>query len=205
MHGGGDGLVFLEAGWRQDAASTMQYGNSPSLDNAGQIASAIPGHQGLALRFRMPFGIVPLDLLITAPIMIFAAPEAWAKMAVTAGLGGLIPWQVGIETGIGRFQFILGREIGVTLYGSGNIPDAIIVPIDDTQSSLLNFKSTQLDFPLLEYRPFRTFSLDQSSSLVLQFNFGVDIPHSERVVVPEGIETPELRPVRYIGMRAAFD
>ena len=205
MHGGGDGLVFLEAGWKQNAASTMKYGNSPSLDNAGQITSAIPGRQGLALRFRMPFWVIPLDLLITAHVMIFAAPEAWAKMAVTAGLGGLIPWQAGIETGIGRFQFILGREVGVTLYGYGEVPDAILVPINDTQTSLLNYKSTQLDFPVLEYRPFRTFSLDQSSSLVLQFNFGVDIPYDVVVVAPEGIDTPELRPVWYVGLRAAFD
>ncbi len=205
MHGGGDGLVFVEAGWRQDASSTMSYGNSPGIPSAGQIASAIPGRQGLGLRFRMPFWVLPLDLLITAPVMLLAAPQAWTKMAVTAGLGGLIPWQAGIETGIGRFQFILGREIGVTLYGYGEIPDALLVPIDDTQTSLLNYKSTQLDFPLLEYRPFRTFSLDQSSSLVFQFNFGVDIPHSVVLVAPEGIETPELRPVWYVGLRAAFD
>jgi hypothetical protein len=205
MHGGGDGLVFIEGGWKQDASSTMSYGNSPAIQNAGQIASAIPGRQGLGLRYRMPFWLIPLDLLITAPIMIFAAPEAWTKMAVTAGLGGLIPWQAGIETSLGRFQFILGREIGVTLYGYGKMPDAILVPIDDTQTSLLNYKSTQFDFPVLEYRPFRTFSLDQSSSLVLQFNFGVDIPHDVVLVAPEGIDTPELRPVWYVGLRAAFD
>jgi len=126
-------------------------------------------------------------------------------MAVTAGLGGLIPWQAGIETGIGRIQFILGREIGLTLYGRGDQKDAILVPIDGNETALVNFKSTQLDFPFLEYRPFRTFSLDQSSSLVIQLNFGVDIPHNESVALPEGIKTPELRPVWYVGFRAAFD
>ena len=123
----------------------------------------------------------------------------------TAGLGGLIPWQAGIETGIGRFQFILGREVGLTLYGRGKRKDAILVPIDDNETALVNLKSTQLDFPIVEYRPFRTFSLDQSSSLVLQMNFGIDIPHNESVVLPEGIETPKLRPVWYLGLRAAFD
>lgn len=205
MHGGGDGLVFLEFGWLQDAAASMQYGNSPKLVQGGQITSAIPGREGLNFRFRMPFWLVPLDLLIAAPIMLLVDADAWTSMAVSAGLGGLIPWQAGIETMIGRFQFILGREIGLTLYGNGKIEDAILIPLENNKTALLNYKSTKLDFPVLEYRPFRTFSLDQSSSLVLQFNFGVDIPHSETVVAPEGIEVPELRPVWYVGMRAAFD
>jgi hypothetical protein len=62
-----------------------------------------------------------------------------------------------------------------------------------------------LDFPIVKYRPFRTFSLDQSSSLVLQLNFGVDIPHSETAVFPVGIETPELGSVWSVGLRTAFD
>jgi hypothetical protein len=204
MHGGGDGLVFLDVGWRQDGASTMKFGNSPVLDEGGQLTAGIPGREAFSFRFRMPFWLLPLDLLITAPILLFA-PDTYAGMAVTAGLGGLIPWQAGIETGIGRIQFILGREIGVTLYGRGKQKDAILLPIANNETALVNFKSTQLDFPVVEYRPFRTFSLEQSSSLVFQLNFGVDIPHSSSVVLPEGIETPELSPVWYIGLRTAFD
>ncbi|MBT8382051.1 MAG: hypothetical protein HKO83_01070 [Ignavibacteriaceae bacterium] len=204
MHGGGDGLVFLDFGWRQDGPSTMRFGNSTVLEEGGQFTAAIPGREGFNFRFRMPFWLLPLDLLITSPILLFS-PETYASMAVTAGLGGLIPWQAGIETGIGRIQFILGREIGVTLYGRGKQKDAILVSIDEDETALVNFKSTQLDFPFFEYRPFRTFSLDQSSSLVIQLNFGVDIPHSSNIVLPEGLETPKLRPVWYIGFRAAFD
>jgi hypothetical protein len=204
MHGGGDGLVFLDLGWRQDGSSSMRFGDSPVLEEGGQFTAAIPGREGFSLRFRMPFWLLPLDLLITSPIILFS-PETYSSMAVTAGLGGLIPWQAGIETGIGRFQFILGREIGLTLYGRGKQKDAILVPIDNDETALVNFKSTQLDFPIVEYRPFRTFSLDQSSSLVIQFNIGVDIPHNETVALPEGIEAPELQPVWYLGFRAAFD
>ena len=40
-------------------------------------------------------------------------------MAVTAANGGLIPWQLGRATRFGRFQFVLGREIGATFYGLG--------------------------------------------------------------------------------------
>ena len=203
MHGGGDGLVFLDVGWREDGSSTMKFVDSPALDQGGQLTAAIPSRPALTFRLRMPFYIIPLDLLITAPVLLFASPETFASMAVTAGLGGLIPWQAGIETGIGRFQFILGREIGVALYSMNT--DALLVPIDNDEVALLNYKSTQLDFPIVEYRPFRTFSSDQSSSLKFQLAFGVDIPHSETVVAPEGIETPELRSIWYFGLRVAFD
>ena len=200
----GDGLVFLDLGWRQDGPSTQKYGDSPILKEAGQIASAIPGRDAFNIRFRMPFYLVPFDLLITAPILIWATPETFANMAVTAGNGGLIPWQSGIATPIGRLQFMLGREVGVSLYGGGDNKDAILVPAGE-QTYLLTYKSVQLDFPFLEYRPFRTFSLDQSSSLVFQFNFGVDIPYSKNLVAPEGVSVPDLNPVWYVGLRTAFD
>ena len=204
MHGGGDGLIFFDFGWRQDGASTMKFGESPVLQDAGQFSAAIPGREAFTFRFRMPFYLVPLDLLITAPIF-FINPETYASMAVSAGLGGLIPWQAGIETGIGRFQFILGREFGVVLYGRGSVIDALLIPVDKETTALVNFRSTELEFPIVEYRPFRTFTTDQSSSLVLQLDFGVDIPHNETVKFPEGIETPRLQPVWYLGLRAAFD
>jgi hypothetical protein len=125
-------------------------------------------------------------------------------MAVTAGNGGLIPWQAGIATSFGRIQFILGREVSASLYGSGEDQDAIIVQENNT-SSLLTYKSVQLDFPVVEYRPFRTFSLDQSSSLRFIFSFGVDFPYDAQVVVPVGEVVPELKPVWNIGLTAEFD
>ena len=204
MHGGGDGLVFLDFGWRQDGASTMKFGDSPILQDAGQFSAAIPGREAYTFRIRMPFYIVPLDLLIASPLLLIS-PNTYASMAVTAGLGGLIPWQAGIETGIGRFQFILGREMGIALYGRGKFTDALLIPIDNGSTALVNYRSTQLDFPIVEYRPFRTFSTDQSSSLVIQMNFGVDFPHNETINLPQGIDKPELRPVWYLGLRATFD
>jgi len=204
----GDGLVFLDLGWRQDGASTMKFGDSPALLEGGQITSAIPGRPAFILRFRMPFWLIPGDLLILAPILGLTSPEALAHVGVQAVNGGLIPWQAGIATSIGRFQFILGREIGVTLYGRGDEKDALLIPgqgANQDNTTVITFKSTQLDFPIVEYRPFRTFSLDQSSSLVIQLNFGVDMPYNETVIAPEGVDVPELDNVWYIGLRFAFD
>jgi hypothetical protein len=152
----------------------------------------------------MPFYLLPFDLLITAPILLWAAPDAYASMAVTAGNGGLIPWQAGIATSFGRFQFILGRKVGVSLYGSGSDKDAIIVQ-NNAGSSFLTYKSVQLDFPVVEYRPFRTFSLDQSSSLRIMLSFGVDFPYDALVVLPNGGTLPELKPVWNMGLTMEFD
>jgi len=200
----GDGLVFLQFGWRQDSPSSMNFGNVPSQISTGQISSAIPGRDAYNLGLRMPFYLLPFDLLITAPILAWAAPETFAQMAVTAGNGGLIPWQAGIATSFGRFQFILGREVNISLYGSGKDQDAIIVPENDDYT-ILTYKSVQLDFPVVEYRPFRTFSLDQSSSLRLYLSFGVDFPYNENVVAPEGSTIPELKAIWNIGLTAEFD
>jgi hypothetical protein len=199
----GDGLVFLEAGWRQDGSSTMKYGASPQLLEGGQLTSAIPGRDAYSLRLRMPFYLIPFDLLLTAPILVWAAPETFASMAVTAGNGGLIPWQLGIATPVGRFQFILGREVGVALYGLSE-DNTILVP-ESGVTKLVNLKSIQIEAPIVEYRPFRTFSLDQSSSLVFQLTVGADIPYSESLIVPVNSTKPKLGTVWHIGLRTAFD
>ncbi len=200
----GDGLVFLAIGWRQDSPSSMKFGDVPSPLGSGQIASAIPGRDALNFRIRMPYYVLPFDLLITAPILLWASPGTFTSMAVTAGNGGLIAWQAGIATSFGRFQFILGREVGVSLYGSGQDQDAIIVPTDDV-TNLVTYKSVQLDFPIVEYRPFRTFSLDQSSSLCFKLSFGVDFPYDEEIILPEGAMLPELKAVWNIGLTMEFD
>jgi len=204
----GDGLIFLDLGWRQDGSSTMKFGDSPALIEAGQITSAIPGRDAFIIRFRVPFWLIPGDMLLLTPILALTSPEALGKVGVQAVNGGLIPWQVGIATPIGRFQFILGREIGITLYGRGDQKDVLLIPnqgVNKDETTLITFESTQLNFPIVEYRPFRTFSLDQSSSLVIQLNVGVDIPRNESVIAPEGAAIPELDNVWYIGMRFAFD
>jgi len=200
----GDGLVFLQFGWRQDSPSTMNFGEVPPAISQGQISSAIPGRDAYNLGIRMPFYLVPFDLLITAPILLWAAPDAFQSMAVIAGNGGLIPWQAGIATSIGRFQFILGREVSVSLYGIGRDQDAIVIK-DIEESSVLTYKSFQFDFPVVEYRPFRTFSLDQSSSLRVLFSFGVDIPYGAELVASTNNMLPDLKAVWNISLTAEFD
>jgi hypothetical protein len=201
----GDGLMFLQVGWRQDAPSTNQVIQNIPSPYINTIISTIPGRSAINLRLRLPFFLVPGDLLVVGPLLALTSPNALQKMAVTAVNGGLIPWQSGIATSIGRFQFVLGREIGVSFYGLGKTKDALFI-IDKTgQSALVTYRSTQFDFPVLEYVPLRSFSQDQASTLKVQFSFGVDIPKVTEVLVPNGYDPLVLKPIWNINARVLFN
>jgi hypothetical protein len=145
--------------------------------------------------------VIPGDLLLAAPLY-WLAPETYSNMAVTASNGGLIPWQLGMSTRIGRFQFVLGRELGVTFYGLVGT-DSMVVP--GRPSSIVDYKSVLYDLPILEYRPFRSFAMNQSSSLLFQLFAGIDVPYGYSVAAPSGARTPPLDPVYTLGLRMVFD
>ena len=127
-------------------------------------------------------------------------------MAVTAGNGGLIPWQLGWATRFGRYQFVLGREIGVTFYGEQS---------DDTCSrrgdppgvaadhrlqvdvlSTCRSSSTGRTAPSTRRR---------SSAVIVQLYAGIDDPHGERVMFPEGAPAVQFDRVYSLGVRIMFD
>ncbi len=202
----GDGLVYIQFGWKINGSSTTQFVNPGIQNHESSITAAIPGQSAYNFRLRLPFWLIPGDLLIAGPILYFLSPETLTRMAVTAGNGGLIPWQAGIATKIGRFQFVLGREIGVSLYGLNTPIQSLLIPIGNKQATLISYKSTQLDFPILEYQPFRrSFSQVQSSSLLVQLTGGVTIPHHASVIAPVDASLPELKSVYQIGVRIVFD
>lgn len=204
-----DGLVFLDVGWRQDGSSSLGVVQEENTEAYGNLLAAIPGRSAYTARLRLPFYILPGDLLLAAPFLIFTSPESLTQMAVVAGNGGLIPWQSGIATSFGRFQFVLGREVAVYFFGRTKSRDALFNISQDEngieQLYVLSYRSTQFEFPFLEYRPFRSFSTDQSSGLLIQFYCGLDIPHNVEVLSPESTFTPELKTVWYIGTRVVFN
>ncbi|MFV1984575.1 MAG: hypothetical protein ACC657_13615 [Thiohalomonadales bacterium] len=203
MNEAGDGLVFASIGFRTDSASSNKFAESSELAQTGSISAAIPARSGIALRFRMPFYIIPTDLIWMSPLYFFNE-TAYANMAVTAGNGGLIPWQQGIATSIGRFQFVLGREFGLTFYGWDN-SDELIVPVDSTGTlGLVKYRSILVDIPIVEYRPYRSFSSNQSSSMIVQIFTSADIPQSNDPIVIDGV-SKSLDTVWSIGIRLVFD
>lgn len=193
LNASSDGLTFVDAGVRED---------SPAHGG-----SSVPGRGAIALRGRAPFWLVPGDLILAAPVLAFTKPQALQKMAVQAANGGLIPWQAVVATRVGRFQFVLGREVGISLYGytsdqSVLLPTPGVPPVNTTQ---INLRSIRFDFPILEYRPFRTFSQNQSSGLAFQVFAGFDKPNSVSVVQPVGAPKASVHTIVTGGIRMVFD
>jgi hypothetical protein len=201
----GDGLVFAQIGLHADTSSTNNIiDGAGSGGVGGSLTAAIPSRTGFSARLRMPFYLVPGDLLLMSPLYFFD-PEAYSKMAVTASNGGLIPWQLGMSTRFGRFQFVLGRELGVTFYGIGSTDSLIALGNPGQALSVLNYKSTNFDLPILEYRPFRSFSSNQSSAVLFQLFAGMDVPYGDSTVSPPGGTSIKLSPVYSLGLRMVFD
>jgi hypothetical protein len=201
----GDGLVFLQVGYRLDGSSSNQYYHSGGSDPSNTLTAAIPGRSAFNVRMRLPFYIIPGDLMLAAPVLLFTSPKTLTRMATAAANGGYIPWQSAFATPVGRFQVVLGREVGISFYGLTSPKTILLIQENNEPLTALFYKSTLLDFPILEYRPFRTFSLDQSSSLIIQFSAGFDIPYGASVIYPTNQPLPELQTVWQAGIRFLFN
>jgi hypothetical protein len=188
-----DGLIFVEFGVRDDTHA------------AG--AATIPGRGAMSARLRMPFWLIPGDVALAAPVLALVSPTTLQKMAIEAANGGLIPWQAGIATRAGRVQFVLGREVGVSIFRNGSDHPFLLptpgVPPNDT--TLVSLNSLQVEFPILEYRLFRDFSVNQSSGLMLQPYVGFDMPTAVSVVSPTGAPIPDAHTIVTTGVRVVFD
>jgi hypothetical protein len=205
MGSSGDGLVFGQLGLRADTASTNDAQDTALENLGGSLSAAIPARGGLSARLRAPFYLIPGDLLLLSPMYLFDR-ERYTQMAVTAANGGLIPWQQGWATRFGRFQFVLGRELGVTLFGIlGDTQLAAAGEMRVGPGRVVDYKSVFLDLPILEYRPYRSFSSNQSSSVAFQVFAGVDLPYDDSVEYPKGAPPVSLDPVYSIGLRMVFD
>ena len=202
----GDGLAFLELGFRQDGTSSIGLVPDSRLNAYGSLYAAIPGRSAFSARLRLPFYILPGDLLILGPALFFIDKEALTKVGVNAVNGGFLPWQAGIETSFGRFQFVLGREVAVYLYGRTRERDALVTySLNDIY--IISYRSTQLEFPIVEYRPFRSFDSEHRSSLFIQLFAGVDFPHNVAVLETflDTATKPDLKTVWNLGLRLVFD
>lgn len=188
-----DGLVFVEGGVRDDAHASG--------------AVSVPGRAAITGRLRMPFWLIPGDVALAAPVLAFTSRRTLQKMAVGAVNGGLIPWEAGIETRAGRVQMVLGREVGVSIFrGGGDHPFKLPAPgVASANAPLVALDSLQVEFPLLEFRPFRTFSVNQSSGLVFQPYVGFDTPTDISVISPANTKAPDGHTVVTTGLRVVFD
>jgi len=201
----GDGLAFVQIGVSADTASTNKISDTTSGAVAGSLSAAIPARTAISTRIRLPYFLIPGDLLLLSPMLLIDR-DRYAQIAVTASNGGVLGLQQGLATPFGRFQFVLGRELGVAFHGNWGDP-RLVVPPDPpgTAARTLAFKSTYYELPIVEYRPYRAFSADQSSAILIQLFAAADVPYGASVKSPPGAVAPDLRTVWSIGLRMTFD
>jgi hypothetical protein len=202
----GDGLVFASLGVRGDTRSSNDAVFTSAAIQAAGGAAAIRSRFGISSRLRMPFYLIPGDLLFASPLYLIS-PETYTGMAVTASNGGLIPWQAGWATRFGRFQFVLGRELGATFFGYGGFENTTGVAgaTPGAEPRVVDFRSVLYDLPILEYRPYRAFDTKQSSAVLIQLYAAADVPNSATVTYPTGAPGVKLETIYSIGVRVIFD
>ncbi len=201
----GDGLIFGQLGLRADSPSSNNAEGTALASLGGSLSAAVPARTGISARVRMPFYLMPGDLLFLSPMYLLDR-EQYTEMAITAANGGLIPWQQGWATRFGRFQFVLGREFGVTVFGVMG-DNQLVAPSDPPgrPGRVVKYHSLLLDIPIFEYRPYRSFSSNQSSSVLFQVFAGADFPFDDSVVSPRNAPDVNLDPIYSLGLRMVFD
>jgi hypothetical protein len=199
----GDGLVFAQLGYRATTPSSNKLTSIPLPTLTGTLGAAVPSEFGPSLRLRAPFYLVPGDLLLLAPLY-FVDRDAYTQLAITAANGGRIPWQHGIATRFGRFQFVLGRELGLSFVGLDRKAQLLVPTARSLILRAVNYKAVGVDLPLLEYRPYRRFSTDQASQILFQLYASAEFPYAVRPDDGDGPLDSHLHAIYGFGLRMAF-
>lgn len=209
----GAGQAFLGIGY---SYATPQNGPSDSQFAAAGVP-VVPARRGITARLRVPFYVIPFDLLIVAPILAWASPSAMTNMGIVAASGGLLRYERAFNTPIGAFQLLIGREVAATFWGYwgdgveslGVIAPGATVPYN-SDLVFLSYRVLGLDFPTLEYRPLREYSTNQALTFAIQIGWGVEFPNQVRyqskLTLPAATgPTPELATAWMIYLRIHFD
>jgi len=209
----GAGQAFLSFGYHYQTSQP----DSADTEFSKAGFPRVPARRGLALRLRVPFYIIPFDLIPAALVLVWASPETLTNMGIVAASGGLLPWHRAFNTPVGAFQFLLGREVGWILFGyvGDRMESVAVVPAGATTPTggnlaFVNYRSLMLDFPSFEYRPLRNFSTNQALTFGVIFGWGVEFPnqvrYSSRLQLPAATgPTPDLGTSWNIYLRLHFD
>jgi hypothetical protein len=204
----GDGQIFLQGGISYSAKQTSTCTGCSGQETFYGLFPRMPARTGISTRIRVPFWLIPGDLLVATPLLAFTSPETLASMGITASNGGLIPWQAAFSTFLGRMQFCLGREVGATFYGYSGGEDRLFAVEESPGGAVLvpiSLRSIDVEAPVLEIRPFRDFSTHQTTSLLFQLGVGADFPTKVTVLPPSEAAKPDLSPSYYGYVKLVFD
>jgi hypothetical protein len=176
-----DGQIWAQASLLADPAqldlgcSTCDGGRRKNT-----VLPRVPARSSLKLAVRMPYYVVPGDLVLIAPVLALVAPQAVQNVVFASASGGLLALQRRLSSPAGTFQFMAGREVGLTLWGYVGQTNQFIVTQGPTQdpSGVTTYKSLEWDFPVLEYIPPRVFATSLSLAAIFQLGFSVEFPQN---------------------------
>ncbi len=204
----GDGQIFLQGGVLQQLNKKSSCDGCTVGGVAAGIALKTPARKAISARLRLPYWLIPGDLLIAAPLLAPFDMPLYKKMAMRAANGGLIPWQAGLSTFFGRVQFVLGREVGVQFYGYSGGEDQVFIVTPGASSNAVtavSLRSIEFDLPIVEIRPFRGYATQQAAALLIQIGAGWEKATKVTVLAPTNAPVPELKTAGLIYLRLAFD
>ena len=180
-----DGQIWLQGELVSDpvqldtgCTTCTPYPASPSGRRTDPAIPRVGSRSALKLSLRMPFYVLPFDLLVLGPVLMLASPHDLTSVVFASAAGGLLPVERKFETDIGTFQFMLGREVGFTLWGfTGHTNQFIFTPTPSaSDAKIINYNSLELDFPVMEFVPPRVFSTTLSLAAVFQLGFNGEVP-----------------------------
>ena len=171
-----DGQIWAQASFVADPAQLDA--SCPGCEGGRRTNPAfprVPGRSALKLALRMPYYVIPFDLVLLGPILLLADSTAAQHVLFTSSGGGLLEIQRPISTPAGTFQFMAGREVGLTLWGYLG-PENQFIPPQTGSPQVVDFRSLEFDFPILEYVPPRAFATVLSLAAEFQLGFSVEFP-----------------------------
>lgn len=209
----GTSTVFVEGGLQMMAPEANRCKSADcSAIGSSSLFPALPARTGLRLGLRLPFWVLPGDMLLLTPILAVVSPRALSQVAVAAASGGLIPYERTFITRAGSFQFVAGREVQVTMFGylgEATIPLYVAPVSSDAEGSpqyaVIAQKTMALSFPVVEWTPFREFATQLTFATCVQLGWGLEVPLQTRVRYPEGAPQPTTSPVWTVFLRGQFD
>jgi hypothetical protein len=177
-----DGQIWAQASLVADPAQLdLGCSTCPGVGRRREAAvPRVPSRTAWKVALRMPYYVIPFDLILLAPTLKLVAPTALPSVVFASASGGLLTIQRKLETSIGTFQFMAGREVGLTLWGyTGQAGQFIDTPTTDKVDwRAVSYNSLELDFPVMEYVPPRAFATTLSLAAEFQFGFSVEFPNS---------------------------
>jgi len=181
-----DGQMWLQAELVADMAqldlgctTCTPYPVAASGQRTDPAVPRVGARSALKLALRMPYYVVPFDLILLAPVLMFTAPEALQSVVFASASGGLLTIQRRWATSIGTFQFMAGREVGLTLWGyTGRTNQFIYTPTPNPNDlEVVNYRSLEWDFPVFEYIPPTVFATTLALAAEFQAGFSVEFPN----------------------------